>query len=150
MPCDVQWFIYALVSNGALSAEDAVAICNSITGEVTLESYAQAVLEQLAADCDEESAAALLEQIQEVVNYAAMQGAGGEYPPLELPETPAEMPEEAAVPAAAPVPRRGGAVPPPRRSGAVPLRSWCSDSRGQVKPEAVAEQETGNGGRNRA
>ena len=54
MPVDVQWFIYALISNGALSAEDAVAIYNSIGEGCTLESYAQVVLEQMAAGISEE------------------------------------------------------------------------------------------------
>ena len=49
MLLDVQWFIYALISNGALSPEDAVAIYNSLGDGVNLESYAQAVLEQMAA-----------------------------------------------------------------------------------------------------
>ena len=135
MFCDVRWFIYALVSNGALSAEDAMAIYNSIEGEVSLELYAQAVLEQLAGGCDEQDASALLEQIQEVVNYAAAQGATGENPPMEFPEPDAPgAPAAPAAPAAPvraaaprqgfPPPRRGGAVPPPRRgSSAVPKKS---------------------------
>ncbi|MBR2373057.1 MAG: PilT/PilU family type 4a pilus ATPase [Lentisphaeria bacterium] len=135
MFCDVRWFIYALVSNGALSAEDAMAIYNSIEGEVSLELYAQAVLEQLAGGCDEQDASALLEQIQEVVNYAAAQGATGENPPMEFPEPDApDAPVAPAAPAAPvraaaprqgfPPPRRSGAVPPPRRgSSAVPKKS---------------------------
>ena len=54
MLLDVQWFIYALISNGALSPEDAVAIYNSLGNGVNLESYAQAVLEQMAAGYSEE------------------------------------------------------------------------------------------------
>ena len=142
MPVDVQWFIYALISNGALSAEDAVAIYNSIGEECTLESYAQVVLEQMAAGISEEEAQTLLEQIQEIVNYAVAQGETGTMPPLEL------FAEEEAVETAAPAPvarqsavppRRGGAVPPPKRSsGAAPSR------RGSARaPQTVsaAEQE---------
>ena len=95
MTLDVQWFIYALVDNGALSVEDAVAIYDSLGGNADLEQFAQAVLERLAANCDEASANALLEQIQEVVNYAAVQGATGNPPPLEIPES---VPEAAPAP----------------------------------------------------
>jgi len=103
MTLDVQWFIYALVDNGALSVEDAVAIYASLGGNADLEQFAQAVLERLAANCDEESANALLEQIQEVVNYAAVQGATGNPPPLEIPES---------VPEAAPAPPPPAPPPP--------------------------------------
>ena len=134
MSIDIQWFIYALVSNGAISGEDAVAIFNALGDEATLESYAQAILEQIAADLDEESAEAVLGQIQEVVDYAAAQAATGEAPPLELFDTepepaapaPAAAPRMPAPPARQgsgasrqnfPPPRRGGAVPPPRKGG---------------------------------
>ena len=134
MSIDIQWFIYALVSNGAMTPEDAVAIYAYLGEEATLESYAQAVLEQLAAGYDEESANALLEQIQEIASYAVSQAASGTVPPLELPEVsyaesapvPAPAPAAAVPPPrtaprqSAPPPRRGGAVPPPRRGRSVP------------------------------
>ena len=126
MSVEIQWFIYALISNGALAPEDAVALFVSLGDEPTLEGYAQAVLEQMAANCTEEEAATLLEQIQEVVNYAVAQAETGEFPPLELPEAAAEAPAPAPAPVRSaprnvPPPRRGGAVPP-RRGGAVPPR----------------------------
>ena len=43
MTLDVQWFIYALVDNGALSVEDAVAIYDSLGGNADLEQFAQAL-----------------------------------------------------------------------------------------------------------
>ncbi|MBR2872335.1 MAG: PilT/PilU family type 4a pilus ATPase [Lentisphaeria bacterium] len=145
MLLDVQWFIYALISNGALSPEDAVAIYNSLGEEVTLETYAQALLEQMAAGYSEEELPTLLEQIQEVVNYAVAQGETGECPPLELPEPSAE---EAAAPAAAvprqnfPPPRRSGAVPPPRRNaGAPPRRGGTSARPPQASPDAGDDDE---------
>ena len=141
MPVDVQWFIYALISNGALSAEDAVAIYNSIGEGCTLESYAQVVLEQMAAGISEEEAQTLLEQIQEIVNYAVAQGETGTMPPLEL------FAEEEAVETAAPAPvarqsavppRRGGAVPPPKRSsGAAPSRRGGSRAPQTVSAASV-------------
>ena len=155
MLLDVQWFIYALISNGALSPEDAVAIYNSLGDEVNLESYAQAVLEQMAAGYSEEDLPALLEQIQEVVNYAVAQGETGECPPLELSGTGAapeeseasEVSESPSAPAPAarqnfPPPRRSGVVPPPRRNaGAPPRRGGASASPRQTVNNDAADDE---------
>ena len=153
MSIDVQWFIYALVSNEALTPEDAVAIYMSLGEEVTLEQYAQAVLEQMAAGYSEEECGALLEQIQEIVNYAVAQAETGTFPPLELPDLSAEAVEEAEpAPAAAPQaarpaarqsfppPRRNAAVPPPRRGAAPPSRKSQS-SRPQAQAAAGMEEE---------
>ena len=129
MSIEIQWFIYALVSNGTMQPEDAVTIYSSLGDDVSLESYAQAVLELMAAECDEETANAVVEQIQSVVDYAVAQAATGTLPPMELDmgeAEPASAPAPAAAPApaspgravsrqGAPPPRRGGAVPPPRR-----------------------------------
>ena len=154
MSIDVQWFIYALVSNEALTPEDAVAIYLSLGEEVTLEQYAQAVLEQMAAGYSEEECGALLEQIQEIVNYAAAQAETGSFPPLELPELSGEAAEEEqSVPAAAPQParpaarqsfpppRRNAAVPPPRRGAAPPARKSAQSSRPQEEPAGMEEEE---------
>ena len=129
MSIEIQWFIYALVSNGTMQPEDAVTIYSSLGDDVSLESYAQAVLELMAAECDEETANAVVEQIQSVVDYAVSQAATGSLPPMELDmgeAEPASAPAPTAAPApaspgravsrqGAPPPRRGGAVPPPRR-----------------------------------
>lgn len=136
MSIDIQWFIYALVSNGVLTPEDAVAVYSSLGDGVSLESYAQAILELMTAECDEEGTNEVLAQIQSVCDYAVSQAATGTLPPMELsgdaeaPGAVESAPEE--VPAAAPVsprnvsrqgappPRRGGVVPPPRRAGKSP------------------------------
>lgn len=136
MSIDIQWFIYALVSNGVLTPEDAVAVYSSLGDGVSLESYAQAILELMTAECDEEGANEVLAQIQSVCDYAVSQAATGTLPPMELsgdaeaPGAVESAPEE--VPGAAPVsprnvsrqgappPRRGGVVPPPRRAGKSP------------------------------
>ena len=136
MSIDIQWFIYALVSNGVLTPEDAVAVYSSLGDGVSLESYAQAILELMTAECDEEGTNEVLAQIQSVCDYAVSQAATGTLPPMELsgdaeaPGAVESAPEE--VPGAAPVsprnvsrqgappPRRGGVVPPPRRAGKSP------------------------------
>ena len=136
MSIDIQWFIYALVSNGVLTPEDAVAVYSSLGDGVSLESYAQAILELMTAECDEEGTNEVLAQIQSVCDYAVSQAATGTLPPMELsgdaeaPGAVESAPEE--LPGAAPVsprnvsrqgappPRRGGVVPPPRRAGKSP------------------------------
>ena len=155
MSIDIQWFIYALVSNGVLTPEDAVAIYAGLGEEATFENYAQAILEHLASGCDEESATELLGQIQEVVSYAVSQAATGSVPPLELPEVsyaesapaPAPAPAAAVPPPrsvprqSAPPPRRGGVVPPPRRGRSVPGARSAAPAAAAAAPESAAEEE---------
>ena len=56
MPLDIQWFIYALVSNEALTQGDAQAIYRSLGLRANLEDFAQLVLEQLADGMSDEDA----------------------------------------------------------------------------------------------
>ena len=80
MPLDIQWLTYALASNNALTAEEAQQMLEALPEpEITL--FAQAVLEKLSAGLDESDAQSLLEQIQELVNYAVEQAAQGAPPP---------------------------------------------------------------------
>ena len=151
MSIDVQWFIYALVSNEALTPEDAVAIYMSLGEEVTLESYAQAVLEQMAGYSEEECGP-LLEQIQEIVNYAVAQAESGTFPPLELPELSGAVEEEQVEPVSPqvaraagrqtfPPPRRSAAVPPPRRGAAPPPRKSAQSARPQAQQTSGMEED---------
>ena len=81
MPLDIQWFIYALVSNEALSQSDAQAIYRSLGLRANLEDFAQLVLDQLSAEMTEEEGQALVEQLQEVLDYAIEQSESGSAPP---------------------------------------------------------------------
>ena len=83
LPLDVKWFVYALVSNGALSAQDAAALYESIGGEADLGSYAQVILDHLAQNLSEEDSQTLLEQIQQLMEYASEQADTGLEPPLD-------------------------------------------------------------------
>jgi twitching motility protein PilT len=140
MSLDIQWFIYALISNGALTPEDAVAIFHSLGDDVTLESYAQAVLERMAAAYDEESVNELVEQIQAVAEYAVAQAASGAAPELELPDPYAQEAAEEPVPEpAAPAARSARQTfPPPRRGAVPPPRKKTAAAPGNTAPAAAA------------
>ncbi len=83
MPLDIQWFIFALVSNGAIGSGEAFAIYASL-GEPDLTAYAQAILDRLAEGLDETDQQSLLEQIQQVIDYAVEQAETGIAP--EIPQ----------------------------------------------------------------
>lgn len=81
MPLDVQWFIFALVGNGAMTRAEAEELFASL-GSPDLAGYAQAVLDKLAEGLSEEDAQSMLDQIQQVIDYAVSQadmGIGPEY-----------------------------------------------------------------------
>ncbi|MBO5899348.1 MAG: hypothetical protein J6Q80_01305, partial [Lentisphaeria bacterium] len=79
-PADVQWFIYALADNGAMSAADGFQLYHSLSEGSGLGEYAQSVLDRLAQDADENDAAELVEQIQALADYAVEQAESGEVP----------------------------------------------------------------------
>ena len=81
MPLDVQWLVYALVSNQALTAEDAAALWQELPEGAGLGEFAQEVLNRLAEGLEEEESQSLLDQLQELIEYASSQAEGGEYPP---------------------------------------------------------------------
>lgn len=82
MPLDIQWFIYALISNGAISAEDADRLYRSLEGTPNLESYAQLVLDRMVAGLSEEDQQSVLEQVQAVIDYAVAQAETGIAPDM--------------------------------------------------------------------
>ncbi len=84
MPLDIQWLTYALVSNNAMTPGEAKEMFEALP-EPDLSTFAQAVLDKLSDGLPESDAEALLEQIQELVNYASEQAATGMAPP-EMPE----------------------------------------------------------------
>ncbi len=91
MPLDVQWFIYALVSNGALTPAEAEQLYAGLGPNADLTAFAQAVLDRLVAGLSQEDAQSVLEQIQSVIDYATEQAETGIAPELEAP-SPAAAP----------------------------------------------------------
>ena len=83
MPLDVQWLVYALVSNEALTAEDAVALWESLPDGSGLAEFAQEILNRLAEGLSEEESQGLLDQLQQLLEYAAAQAQSGELPPFD-------------------------------------------------------------------
>ena len=84
MPLDIQWLVYALASNQALSVAEAQQIMDTLP-EPEIGAFAQTALNTIAANYDESDVDALVQQFQELVNYALEQAATGEAPP-ELPD----------------------------------------------------------------
>lgn len=82
MPLDIQWFIYALISNGAITQADADRFYQSLGANPDLEAYAQLVLDQLVSGLSEEDQQSVLEQIQSVIDYAVAQAETGIAPNL--------------------------------------------------------------------
>ncbi len=82
MPLDIQWFIFALVTNGALTRTEAEQLYATL-GTPDLTTYAQAVLDRLVAGLSQEDAQSVLEQIQAVIDYAVGQAETGIAPEYE-------------------------------------------------------------------
>ncbi|MBQ6353221.1 MAG: hypothetical protein IJJ28_08135 [Lentisphaeria bacterium] len=80
MPLDIQWLTYALASNNALTVDEAERMLEALP-EPEITAFAQAVLDKLSAGLGDADAESLLEQIQELVNYAVEQAAQGAPPP---------------------------------------------------------------------
>ena len=80
MPLDIQWLTYALVSNNALTVEDAQQLADS-QPEPEVTAFAQAVLDRLSAGLEDADVQTLLEQSHVLLNYAVEQADKGEVPP---------------------------------------------------------------------
>lgn len=115
MPLDIQWFIYALITNGAITQEDADRFYQSLEGEPELEAYAQLVLDKLVEGLSEEDQQSVLNQIQAVIDYAVAQAETG-----IAPNMPSSQPARPGFPGGAARPGRPGAGP--GRPGAAPVR----------------------------
>ena len=87
MNLDVQWFIYALVSNQLISVEDCMQIHDQL-GTPDLGTYAQTLLDTLAQSMSEEEAQSFCEQIQTVIDFAVQQAQTGDIPEIFAPPAP--------------------------------------------------------------
>ena len=120
MPLDIQWFIYALISNGAITQADADRFYQSLGANPDLEAYAQLVLDQLVSGLSEEDQQSVLEQIQSVIDYAVAQAETGIAPnlPQNKPARPGFPGGAAAARPGFPPAQRAGAFPPAQRAAA--------------------------------
>ena len=81
MPLDVQWFVYALVSNEVLTESDARQIYLSLGLRANMDNFVNHIAASMCDGLDEESAQSVLGQLQELVDYAVEQSQTGEVPP---------------------------------------------------------------------
>ncbi|MBO4632656.1 MAG: PilT/PilU family type 4a pilus ATPase [Lentisphaeria bacterium] len=93
---DVQWFVSALLENELTTLEDAAALDDELGGNSELGNYAQTFLERLAAGMNEEDTALMVENIQQLIDFAVEQAASGELPGLDFPEPAAAVPGPAS------------------------------------------------------
>ena len=163
MPLDIQWFIYALISNGAITQADADRFYQSLGANPDLEAYAQLVLDQLVSGLSEEDQQSVLEQIQSVIDYAVAQAETGIAPnlPQNKPARPGFPGGAAAARPGFPPAQRAGAFPPSQRAAAFPpaqrAGAFPPARRGYIPPspgsrdmgEPPEERRGGDGGRAR-
>ena len=163
MPMDIQWFIYALISNGAITQADADRFYQSLGANPDLEAYAQLVLDQLVSGLSEEDQQSVLEQIQSVIDYAVAQAETGIAPnlPQNKPARPGFPGGAAAARPGFPPAQRAGAFPPAQRAAAFPpaqrAGAFPPARRGYIPPspgsrdmgEPPEERRGGDGGRAR-
>lgn len=81
MQLEVQWFVSALLSNNLITPDDAKIINRELGGEPDLMTFAQDFLNRIAAELPEEEAKAWMDQIQQVLEFAANQAQSGTPPP---------------------------------------------------------------------
>jgi len=85
MPLDVQWFLYALAGNGAMTRAEGHRLYDSLEPGSNLTAFAQAVLNRLAEGLSEEEAQTMLEQVEALIQFATSQSEMGNPPPDQLP-----------------------------------------------------------------
>ncbi|MDR0931471.1 MAG: Flp pilus assembly complex ATPase component TadA, partial [Victivallales bacterium] len=144
MPLDIQWFIFALISNGAITQADAERFYQSLEGDPNLGAYAQLVLNELAAGLSEEDQQSVLNQIQTLIEYAVAQAETGIAP--DLPQSaPAARPGAGRRGAAFPPARRAAAFPPAQRAGATPPKqpSTAEEDNSEDEPKAKKGKRSG-------
>ena len=98
MQTDVQWFVSALIDNELITLEDAAALDSELGGNADLGTFAQTFLERIAAGMSETDSAQLVDNIQQLIDFAVEQAASGETPGLDLPAETAEAPAQQSEP----------------------------------------------------
>ena len=125
MNIDVQWFVSALIDNQLITLEDAKALDHELGGDSELGDFAQTFLERFVSGMNEEDTAQMVENIQQLINFAVEQAETGELPGMDI----------------APAPTPAGKLPDPRsRSKSRPAAPQAA-----AKPEAPVIQETISG-----
>ncbi len=79
-PLEIQWLAYALAVNNALDAASAQQLHENLGYTTDLGEFAEAILAQLCENMTDEEAEAMVDQIQQLVDYAFEQAATGAAP----------------------------------------------------------------------
>jgi len=95
MKIDVQWFVSALIENELITLEDAAALDQELGGDSELGDFAQTFLERIVDGMNEEDTAQMVDNIQQLINYAVEQQESGMSPGLDLPQSGSEPAAEA-------------------------------------------------------
>ena len=138
MQTDVQWFVSALIDNELITLEDAAALDSELGGNADLGTFAQTFLERIAAGMSEADAAQMVDNIQQLIDFAVEQAATGETPGLDLPEGTAEAAPEAGQ--EQPAGEEPAADAPPAVTQAPPSREFtCFKEMQNMNDEQLAE-----------
>ena len=134
MQTDVQWFVSALIDNELISLEDAAALDNELGGNADLGTFAQTFLERFVNGMSEEETAQMVENIQQLIDFAVAQAETGEQPGLALEETPPP-------PEAEPEPEvQARRIPGPQKRTSKPAAPAAEAAQAETSPEAAAPQ----------
>lgn len=86
LPLDIQWFIYALICNDQITEDYAVELYSSLGNTGDLTDFAQVILDQMSSQLgSDEEQQVLLEQMQQLMEYAVNQAETGLAPDFPEP-----------------------------------------------------------------
>ena len=97
-PLEIQWLAYALAVNGALDVSVSQQIHDNLGGSNDLTEFAEAILSKLCEKIDPSDEPMMIDQVQQLVDYAFEQAGSGMYP--DWSSVPAVEPAAQAAPAA--------------------------------------------------
>ena len=112
-PLEIQWLAYALAVNGAMDPAAAQKLYDSPGNSGDLTEFAEAVLSKLCENIDPADEPMMIDQVQQLVDYAFAQSETGMIPDwstIAIPEAaPAQVPAAAAVEEEIPAPAKSAA-----------------------------------------
>ena len=104
-PLEIQWLTYALAVNGAMTPDTAQKLYDKLGISGDLAGFAEAVLTELCKDVDPSEESMMVDQVQQLIDYAFDQSASGNVPDWStVPAMETAAPAAAAPAAAAPAP----------------------------------------------
>lgn len=112
-PLEIQWLAYALAVNGAMDTAAAQKLYDSLGNSGDLTEFAEAVLSKLCENIDPADEPMMIDQVQQLVDYAFAQSETGMMPDwstVAIPEAaPAQVPAAEAVEEDIPAPAKPAA-----------------------------------------